>query len=158
MKLPNIKSTHVVTLLALVIIVMGAVQIVQIRKQTELLQSMISAPRAGGSGQQAEDPYERSVKNQILKYYPDISALYKIHTARNPQVKEGNVVIDFTIDTDGSVMRPQVVSSDFHDAEFENGIIAVIGKIVFPEPIAKRYMTHSFRFKDDAGQQGTKKK
>lgn len=106
-------------------------------------------PRNAAAGQKAEDPYERSVKNQILKIYPEISGLYKKYLTKNPSVKQGNVVVDFTIDTDGKTVEPQIVASDFNDVELSIGITSLLAKIIFPEPPVKRYTTHTFHFKDE---------
>lgn len=150
MKLPEIKSNHLLAVLILAVLLLGGIQLYQVNRQTELLKSLITcSPHGGNPGQKADDPYERSVKNQILKVYPEISGLYKKFLAKNPVVKKGNIVVDFTIDTDGKPLNPQVVASDFNDPELSKGIISVIVKITFPEPVTKRYITHTFSFREE---------
>lgn len=149
MKLPEIKNNHLFAVLILAVLLLGGIQIYQVNRQTELLKSLIISPRGGNPGQKMDDPYERSVKNQVLKSYPEISGLYKKFLAKNPPVKKGNIVVDFTIDTDGKPLNPQVVASDFNDSELSKGIISVIAKITFPEPVAKRYMSHTFSFREE---------
>jgi len=98
----------------------------------------------------SEDLYDQAVKNQILKIYPSIKKLYQAYTAKNPSKREGNIIVDWSIDTDGRPQRVEVVTSDFGDRDFESGIVAAIQDVTFPEPSAKRYVTHTLRFKNTA--------
>lgn len=150
MKLPEIKNNYIMIILVAVIIALAAGLIYSQYRQTQLISRMEESRRGHEKGR--DDPYDRAVKNQILKAYPAIKKLYQAYTAKNPALKDGNIVVDWSIDTDGDPERVEVVSSDFHDRDLEGGITREIGKITFPEPPVKRYITHTFRFKDVAGQ------
>jgi hypothetical protein len=149
MKLPEIKNNYLLIILVAVIIALAAGLIYSQYRQSQFVSRMEDSRRGHERGK--DDPYDRAVKNQILKAYPAIKKLYQNYTAKNPAKKDGNIVVDWSIDTDGEPERVEVVSSDLHDRDLEAGIVREIGKITFPEPPVKRYVTHTFRFKDTVG-------
>ncbi|MBN2160396.1 MAG: energy transducer TonB [Spirochaetes bacterium] len=141
-----IKKHYPVIVLAVAVAVLGGALVVTQHRLSQLAGLMEDSRRVGEKGQ--EDPYDRAVKNQILKIYPSIKRLYQAYTAKNPAVREGNVKLDWSVDTDGDPERVEVVTSDFNDRDFESGIVKAVQGITFPEPPVKRYVTHTFRFKD----------
>ncbi|MBN1497520.1 MAG: energy transducer TonB [Spirochaetes bacterium] len=142
----EIKKHYPVIVLAVLVAVLGTALAVTQLRLSRIAGLVEDSRRAGEKGR--DDPYDRAVKNQILKIYPSIKKLYQTYTAKNPAVREGNVTLDWSVDTDGEPERVEVVTSDFNDPAFESGIVKAVQGITFPEPPVKRYVTHTFRFKD----------
>lgn len=141
-----IKKHYPVIVLAVAVVALGAALAVTQHRLSQVAGLVEDSRRVGEKGR--DDPYDRAVKNQILKIYPSIKKLYQAYTAKNPAVREGNIVVDWSVDTDGEPERVEVVTSDFGDRDLESGIVKAVQGITFPEPPVKRYVTHTFRFKD----------
>ena len=119
----------------------------QIRKENLMLKEMLS--QRGGEKGKETDPYiSGPVKNRIIKGSAELKACYKEYLAKNPAVREGEIKIDWQIDTDGSVESPEVVFSRFSDASLGKCITEKISKWRFPGPPVKKYVNHLFRFDD----------
>jgi len=120
-----------------------------------LSQSQQTAPGKDGRN---TDPYiSGPVKNTVVKHSSEILACYKEFLERNKSnadlkfIKEGSVSMDWQISEDGVVLSPEVVRSNFTDAEFHACIIKKIEKWRFPEPPfgSNKYVEHTFRFQDE---------
>jgi TonB family protein len=118
------------------------------QKENLLLRQMISEKGSAGKNKKDEDPYlANEVKNRVLKGYGEMNKCYKEYLAKNPKIKDGNIVVDWQIDTNGKTVSPEIVTSDFRNPEFEHAVINAVTGWKFPEPVLKKYVTHTFKFK-----------
>ena len=148
MKLPEVKSSHFFVLTIIAIIIFGTIIITKQNKQNELLMRLLSQKHMSSKAKGKSDPYERSVKNQILKIYPLLKNDYQDFISRKPKRTDGKVILDWTIDTSGRPTKVQVVMSELNDSQFHLKIVEKVRKLRFPEPPFKKYITHTFKFKD----------
>jgi hypothetical protein len=139
-----IKRYYLIFLPAAVILVLGILLFVFHKPHTKPMDRL----KALGNKNVREDPYDRVVKNQILKISPSIKKLYQAYTGKDPAKREGAIIVDWSIDMDGKPERVEVVASDFSDRDLEFGIVEAIRGITFPEPPVRRHITHTFRLKD----------
>lgn len=97
------------------------------------------------------DPYEKNeVKNTILKGAADkIQVCYKEWIKNNPQFETGKVALDWQIQLDGSVEKPEIVASDI--PEINKCILDAIATLKFPPPPSEKpwYIVHKFFFKKE---------
>jgi hypothetical protein len=94
------------------------------------------------------DPYIAGpVKNRILKGYVDINRCYRDYLKSEPKTKEGTLKVDWQIETNGSVITPEIVTGTIRDLNLERCITESISKWKFPEPENKKYISHDFKFK-----------
>ena len=107
--------------------------------------------RDAGSGRQGKttDPYIAGpVKNTIVKRSGEIQECYKVFLAKGLKGKtDGAVKVDFSIDTDGKALNPEVVFSELNDKDFGKCVTSRISAWRFPEPDMQKYVAHTFTFK-----------
>jgi hypothetical protein len=97
-------------------------------------------------------PYERrEVKNTIIKNADSIQSCYKELLATSPKIKNGKVVVDWQIGTEGQVISPSVITSEFQDKTMNDCLVKKIGAIEFPPPPdgKRQYISHKFFFKTE---------
>lgn len=136
------------TTIVLAVMIFLFYQISTLRKENRLLQELVSRKGGASSGRNGDPYISGAVKNRILKGTNEIKKCYRDHTARKGKVREGNIKVDWQIETGGSAIRPEIVFSQFGAPEFEQCIIASIARWKFPEPIVKKYVSHTFHFRD----------
>ena len=101
----------------------------------------------GKDGRPGRDPYiQNEVKNRIIKGYADLQICYKDHLKADPKVTDGDLKMDWQIDTDGEVISPEVIFSPFQNEKLHQCMKDQIKKWKFPEPPVKKYVTHTFKF------------
>lgn len=97
------------------------------------------------------DPYEKNeVKNTILKGAADkIQVCYKDWIKNNPKFEMGKVTIDWQIQLDGSVEKPEIVASEIPD--INKCILDAVAALKFPPPPSEKpwYIVHKFFFKKE---------
>ena len=101
------------------------------------------------SGRREADPYlQKQVKNTLIKAQARFQECYTTFLTTEPETKSGKLVLDWQIQADGSVLRPEVVRSEFPQARLDECLLDEMRKIEFPPPPAgaARYVEHTFRF------------
>ena len=115
-----------------------------------------------------EDPYvNQAVKNTIRKNAADMQSCYNQFMERNKDVMEkakpektggeatkakfaGKVELDWQIDRDGEVVKPEVIYSEMPEKPFLACLREKIQAWKFPQPDrpGKVYIQHSFHFQE----------
>ena len=118
------------------------------QREEKLRLVMAQQSLAGGQKDRAaKDPYlQNEVKNTIIKGYKDLQGCYKDFLATNPEVTDGDIKMDWQIETDGDVDSPAVVTSPFREEKFHKCMADKITAWRFPEPPVKKYVSHTFKF------------
>ena len=110
------------------------------------------AMASGKDGRKPVDPYiQNEVKNRIIKGYLELQVCYKDFLQTSPAVTDGDLKMDWQIDTDGDVISPEVVVSPFRSDSFHKCMAEKIKTWKFPDPAVKKYVTHTFRFEKKDG-------
>jgi len=91
-------------------------------------------------------------RNTITKHSSEIQICYNKLVEANKSPQKGRVNVDWTINPEGNVITPGVISSTFNDKKFESCIINKIKKISFPVPPQGKayYLSHIFNFKSQS--------
>ena len=100
-------------------------------------------------GRRAAAPYlQKQVKNSLTKAQAQFRECYTSFLTTDPETKSGRVMLDWQILADGSVLRPEVVRSDFPQATLGECLRDEVARMTFPPPPsgAARYVEHTFRF------------
>lgn len=140
----KLQSTAIALLLIAVAFLLYRDQ--QREKRIDLLLANQSLSRPA-NGRPARDPYlKNQVKNRIIKGYPDIQKCYQEYLTADPPLTDGHVKMDWQIDTDGDVIRPEVVLSPFQDKTLHKCLAARIQTWNFPPPPVRKYVSHTFKF------------
>ena len=117
------------------------------QRESKMHQMMSLRQEVGRDGRKAQDPYlQYEVKNRIIKGYTDIQACYKDFLKTNPEVTDGDVKMDWQIDTDGDVLSPEIITSPIQSDALHSCMKEKISEWKFPEPVMKKYVTHTFKF------------
>jgi hypothetical protein len=118
-------------------------------RDNQRLKAQIASGGQKSKGDDSTDPYEKNeVKNTILKGAADkIQSCYKTWVAGHPEFQMGRVVVDWQIRLDGTVERPEIVSSDLE--AINSCVIEAISALKFPPPPSDKpwYIVHKFFFK-----------
>ena len=118
-----------------------------IKRDQEMAFLMTQRHSAGKDGRLPPDPYiQNEVKNRIIKGSKDLQVCYKDFLKTNPAITDGQIKMDWQIDTDGDVISPEVVLSPFQSESFHNCMSEKIQNWEFPEPPVKKYVSHTFKF------------
>ena len=87
------------------------------------------------------------MKNTITKHAAEIQKCYNAFLERKPAKTDGLVIVDWQVDTDGKLVKPEVVSSELNDKDFETCVTSKISQWDFPLPPMEKYVSHRFTFK-----------
>lgn len=156
MKLEKSKDILIIFLLITVIVLLAYTIFNQNKAQqiSERDNSRIKAQLADGkrNGNDKDvDPYEKNeVKNTILKGAADkIQICYKDWLKVKPNFESGKIALDWQIKLDGSVDKPEIISSDIPD--INSCVLEAIGALKFPPPPSEKpwYIVHKFFFKKE---------
>ena len=101
------------------------------------------------SGRREADPYQQQqVKNTLTKQQAQFRDCYTAFLKTEPETKSGKLVLDWQIQPDGSVLRPQIVRSEFTGTTLGDCLREEVAKLTFPPPPfgTARYVEHTFRF------------
>ncbi|MCP5502236.1 MAG: AgmX/PglI C-terminal domain-containing protein [Leptospiraceae bacterium] len=91
------------------------------------------------------DPYlQNQVKNRIIKGYAELQDCYKEYLDKNPKITDGDVKMDWQIDTDGKVLSPDVILSPLENS-FHLCMKKKIANWQFPQPLVQKYIVHTFK-------------
>ena len=101
------------------------------------------------SGRREADPYlQKQVKNTLTKRQSQFRECYTSFLTTEPETKSGRVVLDWQVQPDGSVLRPEVVRSELPQATLGECLRDEVARMTFPPPPSgtARYVEHTFRF------------
>ena len=136
--------------LSLLVALVGVIAFLLYRDQqreSEFRQLMTQNQQVGKDGRRPSDPYlGNELKNRIVKGYGELQICYKEFLKTNPNVTDGELKMDWQIDSDGEVISPEVVMSPFKSDTFHKCMAGKIALWKFPEPPIKKYVTHTFKF------------
>ena len=134
---------------------LGAVVVWQGLQTQRLEEALREPPRQQASqpprdsGRREADPYlQKQVKNTLTKAQARFRECYTTFLTTEPETKSGKVVLDWQVQPDGSVLRPEVVRSELPQATLGGCLRDEVAKLVFPPPPSgtTRYVEHTFRF------------
>ena len=92
------------------------------------------------------------VKNTIVKHAGSIQECFLSMIKSSPDIPEsGKVLLDWQIDSSGTVFGAGVVRDEFSNKEFQTCLGTKIGEIIFPIPSSRNlvYVEHTFLFKNE---------
>ena len=122
------------------------------RENQALVQQLLQARQQGGSDKVNESYLKGPVKNTIVKHAGSIQECFLSMIERSPDIPEsGKVLLDWQIDSSGTVFGAGVVRDEFLNKEFQNCLGTNISRIVFPIPPSRNsvYVEHTFLFKNE---------
>ena len=134
---------------------LGVVVVWQVLQTQRLEEALREQPRQQASqpprdsGRREADPYlQKQVKNTLTKAQAQFRECDTSFLTTKPETKSGRVVLDWQILADGSVLRPEVVRSDFPQATLGECLRDEVARMNFPSPPsgAARYVEHTFHF------------
>jgi len=108
--------------------------------------------KSSGNQRKQKDPYlSNQVKNTIIKHLREVQVCYNQFTSNSPKITDGRLKLDWTINEEGKVIQPEIISSPFESKDFHICVINSIKKWTFPKPPfgQEKYVQHSFNFKFD---------
>jgi len=122
------------------------------RENQALVQQLLQARQQGGSDKVNESYLKGPVKNTIVKHAGSIQECFLSMIERSPDIPEsGKVLLDWQIDSSGTVFGAGVVRDEFLNKEFQKCLGTNISRIVFPIPPSRNsvYVEHTFLFKNE---------
>ena len=122
------------------------------RETQALVQQLLQVRQQGGSDKVNEAYLKGPVKNTIVKHAGSIQECFLSMIERSPEIPEsGKVLLDWQIDSSGTVFEAGVVRDEFLNKEFQKCLGTNISKIVFPIPpsINSIYVEHTFLFRKE---------
>ena len=122
------------------------------RENQALVQQLLQARQQGGSDKVNESYLKGPVKNTIVKHAGSIQECFLSMIERSPEIPEsGKVLLDWQIDSSGTVFGAGVVRDEFLNKEFQKCLGTNISRIVFPIPPSRNpvYVEHTFLFRKE---------
>ena len=122
------------------------------RENQALVQQLLQARQQGGSDKVNEAYLKGPVKNTIVKHAGSIQECFLSMIERSPDIPEsGKVLLDWQIDSSGTVFGAGVVRDEFLNKEFQKCLGTNISRIVFPIPPSRNsvYVEHTFLFRKE---------
>ena len=122
------------------------------RENQALVQQLLQARQQGGSDKVNESYLKGPVKNTIVKHAGSIQECFLSMIERSPEIPEsGKVLIDWQINSEGTVFEAGVVRDEFLNKEFQKCLGTNISRIVFPIPPSRNsvYVEHTFLFRKE---------
>ena len=122
------------------------------RENQALVQQLLQARQQGGSDKVNESYLKGPVKNTIVKHAGSIQKCFLSMIERSPDIPEsGKVLLDWQIDSSGTVFGAGVVRDEFLNKEFQKCLGTNISRIVFPIPPSRNpvYVEHTFLFRKE---------
>ncbi|MCP5500605.1 MAG: AgmX/PglI C-terminal domain-containing protein [Leptospiraceae bacterium] len=114
-------------------------------KQMALLLSQSQQQKTKDGGKTIDPYLQNQVKNRIIKGYDELQDCYKEYLKQNPKITDGEVKMDWQIDTDGKVIKPAVILSPL-EKSFHSCLGQKISGWTFPPPLVQKYVVHTFKF------------
>ena len=122
------------------------------RENQALVQQLLQAQQQGGNEEGKESYLKGPVKNTIVKHAGSIQECFLSMIERSPDIPEsGKVLLDWQIDSSGTVFGAGVVRDEFLNKEFQKCLGTNISSIVFPIPPSRNsvYVEHTFLFRKE---------
>ena len=122
------------------------------RENQALVQQLLQAQQQGGSDKVNEAYLKGPVKNTIVKHAGSIQECFLSMIKSSPDIPErGKVLLDWQIDSSGTVFGAGVVRDEFLNNEFQKCLGSNISRIVFPIPPSRNsvYVEHTFLFRKE---------
>ena len=122
------------------------------RENQALVQKLLQARQEGGNDEGKESYLKGPVKNTIVKHAGSIQECFLSMIERSPDIPEsGKVLLDWQINSEGTVFEAGVVRDEFLNKEFQKCLGTNISRIVFPIPPSRNsvYVEHTFLFKNE---------
>ena len=122
------------------------------RENQALVQQLLQARQQGGSDKVNESYLKGPVNNTIVKHAGSIQECFLSMIERSPDIPEsGKVLLDWQIDSSGTVFGAGVVRDEFLNKEFQKCLGTNISRIVFPIPPSRNsvYVEHTFLFRKE---------
>ena len=122
------------------------------RENQALVQQLLQVQQQGGSDKVNEAYLKGPVKNTIVKHAGSIQKCFLSMIERSPDIPEsGKVLLDWQIDSSGTVFGAGVVRDEFLNKEFQKCLGTNISRIVFPIPPSRNsvYVEHTFLFRKE---------
>ena len=122
------------------------------RENQALVQQLLQARQQGGSDKVNESYLKGPVKNTIVKHAGSIQECFLSMIERSPDIPEsGKVLLDWQIDSSGTVFGAGVVRDEFLNKEFQKCLGTNISRIIFPIPPSRNsvYVEHTFLFRKE---------
>ena len=117
-----------------------------------LVQQLLQARQQGGSDKVNEAYLKGPVKNTIVKHAGSIQECFLSMIERSEGIPEsGKVLLNWQIDSSGTVFGAGVVRDEFLNKEFQKCLGSNISRIVFPIPPSRNsvYVEHTFLFRNE---------
>ena len=150
------KSIFLMAALTLIILLAAlylGYELTETRRENQaLVQQLLQARQQGGSDKVNESYLKGPVKNTIVKHAGSIQECFLSMIERSPDIPEsGKVLLDWQIDSSGTVFGAGVVRDEFLNKEFQKCLGTNISRIVFPIPPSRNsvYVEHTFLFKNE---------
>ena len=122
------------------------------RENQPLVQQLLQARQQGGSDKVNESYLKGPVKITIVKHAGSIQECFLSMIERSQGIPEsGKVLLDWQIDSSGTVFVAGVVRDEFLNKEFQKYLGENISRIVFPLPPSRNpvYVEHTFLFRKE---------
>jgi len=150
------KSIYLMAALTLIILLAAlylGYELTETRRENQaLVQQLLQVQQQGGSDKVNEAYLKGPVKNTIVKHAGSIQECFLSMIERSPDIPEsGKVLLDWQIDSSGTVFGAGVVRDEFLNKEFQKCLGSNISRIVFPIPPSRNsiYVEHTFLFKNE---------
>ena len=122
------------------------------KENRDLVQQLLQARQQEGSEEGKESYLKGPVKNTIVKHAGSIQECFLSMIERSPDIPEsGKVLLDWQIDSSGTVFGAGVVRDEFLNKDFQKCLGTNISRIVFPIPPSRNsvYVEHTFLFRKE---------
>ena len=150
------KSIFLMAALTLIILLAAlylGYELTETRRENQaLVQQLLQAQQQGGSDKVNESYLKGPVKNTIVKHAGSIQECFLSMIERSPDIPEsGKVLLDWQIDSSGTVFGAGVVRDEFLNKDFQKCLRTYISRIGFPSPPSRNsvYVEHTFLFKNE---------
>jgi hypothetical protein len=141
------------TLIILVAALYLGYELTETRRENQaLVQQLLQSRQQGGSEKVNEAYLKGPVKNTIVKHAGSIQECFLSMIERSPDIPErGKVLLDWQIDSSGTVFGAGVVRDEFLNKEFKLCLETNISRIVFPIPPFRNsvYVEHTLLFRKE---------
>lgn len=122
-------------------------QNLELKKSQNVLLDRIQQAGSSRDGR-VTDPYIAGpAKNTITKNARGIQECYNAFIDRKPAKTDGLIMVDWRIDTQGKVIKPEIVSSELANPALGTCMTAKIAAWNLPPPQTGKYVSHRFTFK-----------
>jgi hypothetical protein len=151
------KSIFLMAALTLIILLAAlylGYELTETRSENQaLVQQLLQVQQQQGGSDKVNESYLKGpVKNTIVKHAGSIQECFLSMIERSPDIPEsGKVLLDWQIDSSGTVFGAGVVRDEFLNKEFQKCLGTNISRIVFPIPPSRNsvYVEHTFLFKNE---------